>query len=107
MYAIVRDGSSQVRVEQGQTVRLAYRADAEPGSSVCLDQVLLLAEGDHVKIGAPLVEGAAVTARVTRHGKGKKLVVYKFKRRKNHHKKQGHRQQFTEVLVESIAAPSA
>ena len=105
MYAIVRDGSHQLRVEQGQTVRLAYRADAEPDSTVTLDQVLLVGEGDSVQVGTPHVEGASVTARVKGHGKDKKIVVYRFKRRKNHHRKQGHRQRFTEAVVEAITAP--
>ena len=102
MYAIVRDGSSQLRVQQGDTVRLAYRGDSEPGSTVSLSEVLLLGDGDDVRVGSPLVAGAAVRTRVTRHGKGRKIVVYKYKRRKTHHKKQGHRQRFTEVVVESI-----
>ena len=107
MYAVIRDGSAQMRVEKGDTLRLAYRADAEPGSTLSLDQVLLLGDGDNVAVGTPLVEGASVTATVTRHGKAAKLIVYKYKRRKNHHKKQGHRQSFTEVTVEAIEAPSA
>ncbi len=107
MYAIVRDGSSQLRVQQGDTVRLAYRADSEPGSTVALTDVLLLGDGDDVRIGSPLVEGATVQARVTRHAKDRKLIVYKYKRRKTHHKKQGHRQRFTEVVVESIEGPAA
>ncbi len=102
MYAIVRDGSHQLRVEEGQTVRLAYRAAAEPGANIELDQVLLVdADGD-VRVGLPHVEGASVTARVTTHGKAKKIVVYRYKRRKNHHKKQGHRQRFTEAVIEKI-----
>ena len=107
MYAVIRDGSAQMRVDKGDTVQLAYRADAEPGSTLSLDQVLLLGDGDDVAVGTPLVEGASVTAKVTRHGKGRKITVYHFKRRKNVHKKQGHRQPFTEVTVESIEAPSA
>ncbi len=107
MYAIVRDGSSQLRVEQGQTIRLAYRSDAAPGAEIALDQVLMLGDGDDVTVGAPLVEGASVTARVTGHSKGPKIVVYRYKRRKNFHRKQGHRQSYTEAVVEAIQAPSA
>ena len=103
MYAIVRDGCHQMRVEEGQTVRLAYREGAEPGASVDLD-VVLLGQGSDVRVGAPTVEGASVTARVTGHKKDKKIIVYRMIRRKNHHKKQGHRQPYTEAVIESIRA---
>ena len=103
MYAIVCDGSHQHRVEEGQTIRLAYRSDAEPGSTVELNEVLAVGEGAELRIGAPTLEGASVTARIKAHGKDKKIVVYHFQRRKNHHKKQGHRQKFTEAVVEKIS----
>ncbi len=106
MYAIVRDGASQVRVEEGATVRLAYREGAEAGAVIPLD-VLLLADGDDVRVGTPLVPGVAVTARVTHHTKGPKLVVYRYRRRKNSDKKTGHRQHYTEAVVESIALSAA
>lgn len=104
MYAIIRDGCHQMRVQQGETVRLAYRDGAEADSTISLDEVLLVGEGDSVQVGTPLVAGASVTARVRGHGKDRKLVVYKYKRRKNFHKKQGHRQPYTEVVIEAIAA---
>ena len=104
MYAIVRDGSSQLRVEKGAKVRLALRAEAEPGSVVDLTDVLLIGSGDDVRIGTPLVAGAKVTARVTGEGKGKKLIVYRYRRRKNSDKKRGHRQHFTDAVIESIEA---
>ena len=107
MYAIIRDGSRQLRVEQGDTVRLAYRSDAEPGATLELDQVLLVGEGEDVQVGKPLVEGAKVQVEVKSHGKDRKVVVYRFKRRKNFHRKLGHRQRFTEAVVTSIVAPSA
>jgi len=103
MYAIVRDGCHQMRVEEGQTVRLAYRDGAEPGAEVKLD-VVLVGAGADVRVGTPTVEGALVTARVKAHGKDKKILVYRYKRRKNHHRKQGHRQRFTEAVIESITA---
>lgn len=103
MYAIIRDGSHQHRVEEGQTVRLAYRADAEPGATLELGDVLALGEGAELRIGAPTVEGASVSARVTAQRKDKKIIVYHFLRRKNHHKKQGHRQRFTEAVIEKIS----
>ena len=104
MYAIVRDGSSQVRVEKGQTVRFAYRAADEPGSTFQFEQVLALGDGDDLRVGTPYVEGASVTARVTRHGRAAKIVVYRYKRRKNFQRKQGHRQRYTEAVVEAIEA---
>ena len=104
MYAIVRDGSSQVRVKEGDRVRLAYREGAEPGSDVSLTDVLLVGEGDDVRIGNPTVAGASVTARVVGDAKGPKLVVYRYRRRKNSDKKRGHRQWYTDAVVTSIQA---
>ena len=104
MYAIVRDGSSQVRCEKGARLRLALRDGAEPGSVLSLDDVLLVGDGDGVKIGTPRVAGASVKVRVTGAAKGPKLVVYRYRRRKNSDKKRGHRQHYTEAVVESIEA---
>lgn len=104
MYAIIRDGSSQVRCEKGAKVRLALRAGAEPGSTLDLTDVLLVGAGEDVKVGTPLVAGAKVTARVVGETKGPKLVVYRYRRRKNSDKKRGHRQHYTEAVVESIVA---
>lgn len=104
MYAIVRDGSNQLRVEVGAKVRLALRADAEPDSILDLPEVLLVGSGGDVKVGTPLVAGASVKARVTGEGKGKKLIVYRYRRRKNSDKKRGHRQHFTDAVIESIEA---
>ena len=104
MYAIVRDGSSQVRCEKGAKLRLALRADAEPGSTLALTDVLFVGDGDAVKIGTPHVAGASVTLRVVGGAKGPKLVVYRYRRRKNSDKKRGHRQHYTEAVVESIEA---
>jgi large subunit ribosomal protein L21 len=106
MYAIVRDGCSQVRCEKGAKVRLALRDGAEVGSILTLSDVLLVGGSDDqkkVKVGAPLVSGASVTARVTGASKGPKLIVYRYRRRKNSDKKRGHRQHYTEVVIESIA----
>lgn len=104
MYAIVRDGSSQLRVEVGAKVRLALREGAEPDSKVELNEVLLVGSGDDVKVGTPLVKGASVTARVSGEGLGPKLIVYRYRRRKNSDKKRGHRQHFTDAVIESIHA---
>ena len=106
MFAIVRDGSMQFRAEKGATIRLAYRKDAEPGATLTLDQVLLLGDGGEFTVGTPTVKGATVTARVAGMTKGPKLIVYRYRRRKNSDKKRGHREKFTDVVVETISAGS-
>ncbi|MGV3487894.1 MAG: 50S ribosomal protein L21 [Tuberibacillus sp.] len=100
MYAIIETGGKQLKVEEGQTLYIE-KLDAEAGETVTFDKVLFIG-GDEVKIGEPLVEGASVTAKVVEQGRGKKIVVYKFKKRKNYRRKQGHRQPFTKVTVEKI-----
>jgi large subunit ribosomal protein L21 len=101
MYAIIRTGGKQFRAEPGKTLRIPS-LDIEPGESVTFEEVLLGANDGDIKVGAPLVSGAAVTADVVKHGKGEKIIVFKFKRRKNYSKKQGHRQKYTEVRVREI-----
>ena len=101
MYAIIRTGGKQFRAEPGKTLRVPS-LDIEPGQSVTFDEVLLGANDGEVKVGAPLLGGAAVTAEVVGHGKGEKIIVFKFKRRKNYRRKQGHRQKYTEVRVRDI-----
>ncbi|HET8657048.1 MAG TPA: 50S ribosomal protein L21 [Longimicrobiaceae bacterium] len=101
MYAIIRTGGKQFRAEPGQTLRIPS-LDVEPGQTVTFGEVLLGATGSDVKVGAPLVSGAAVTAEVVKHGRGEKIIVFKFKRRKNYSRKQGHRQGYTEVRVNDI-----
>lgn len=101
MYAIIRTGGRQFRVEPGQTIRLPSLS-VEPGESVTFEDVLLGADGDQIKVGAPVVSGAAVQAEVVRHGRGEKIIIFKHKRRKNYRRKQGHRQGFTEVRVNEI-----
>jgi large subunit ribosomal protein L21 len=101
MYAIIKTGGKQYRVTEGETLRVE-KLNTE-GSSVKFDQVLLVG-GDQVKIGAPMVEGASVDAEILRQGRAKKIIVFKKKRRKGYHKKQGHRQAFTEVRITGINA---
>jgi large subunit ribosomal protein L21 len=101
MYAIFRTGGKQFRAEPGRTVRIPLLG-AEPGSEITFDEVLLGSNGEVVKAGAPLVAGARVKGEVVRHGRDKKIVVFKFKRRKNYARKQGHRQGFTEVKISSV-----
>jgi large subunit ribosomal protein L21 len=101
MYAIIRSGDKQFRAEPGQTLRLPTLA-AEVGDSVTFDEVLVASTDDGVVVGAPLVAAAAVTGEVVRHGKGKKVIAFKWKRRKNYRRKQGHRQGYTEVRIGDI-----
>lgn len=101
--AIVRTGGKQYRVEPGTIVRIE-KLDVDVGSTLSFDQVLLLGKGTDIKVGAPLVSGATVNATVTAQGRGPKLIVYKFKRRKNYRRKQGHRQYYTEIKVNEISA---
>jgi large subunit ribosomal protein L21 len=101
MYAIIRTGGKQFRAEPGKTLRIPS-VDIEPGQMLTFDDVLLGGDGDTVKVGLPTVAGAAVTAEVVRHGKGEKIIIFKFKRRKNYRRKQGHRQKFTEVRVNDV-----
>ena len=100
-YAIIRTGGKQYRAEPGKTLRIPT-LEASAGDSITFDEVLLGSDGTKVFAGAPLVAGAKVTAEVVKHGKGDKIVVFKFKRRKNYSKKQGHRQGFTEVRINDI-----
>jgi large subunit ribosomal protein L21 len=101
MYAIFRTAGKQFRAEPGRTVRLP-KMGAEPGATVAFDEVLLGSDGTVVKAGTPLVAGAKVTGEVVRHGRGEKIVIFKHKRRKGYRRKQGHRQDFTEVRIASV-----
>jgi large subunit ribosomal protein L21 len=102
MYAVIQTGGKQYRVSEGSTIKVEM-LEAEQGTSVELDKVLMIANGDDVKVGTPYVEGGKVTATVKAHGRGKKVNIIKFKRRKHHMKRQGHRQWFTELEVTGIA----
>lgn len=102
MYAVIQTGGKQYRVSEGDTIKVEL-LKAEQGASVELDKVLMIANGDDVKVGAPYVEGGKVTATVKAHGRGKKVNIIKFRRRKHHMKRQGHRQWFTELEVTGIA----
>ena len=102
MYAVFETGGKQYRAEPGVKVRIPSLA-AEPGETVTFERVLLAGDGSNIKVGAPLVEGATVTAEVLKHGREKKVIIFKRKRRKNYRKKQGHRQGFTEVRVNQVA----
>lgn len=103
MYAVVQTGGKQYRVSEGATLKVE-KINAEEGASVELDKVLMVANGDDVKVGVPYLEGGKVTATVKAHGKRKKVHIVKFRRRKHHLKRQGHRQQYTELEVTGINA---
>jgi large subunit ribosomal protein L21 len=103
MYAIIETGGKQYRVAEGDTLRVE-KLTAETGAAVDLDKVLLLADGDDVRLGKPYLEGTRVTAEVAGHGRGDKVRIVKFRRRKHHLKRQGHRQWFTELKITGISA---
>jgi large subunit ribosomal protein L21 len=101
MYAIIRTGGKQYRVQAGEQLRVEALA-AEVGASVSLDEVLLVGSGDGVKVGAPFVDGAKVRATVVSHGRGDKVKIFKLRRRKHYQKTQGHRQSYTELRIDDI-----
>jgi large subunit ribosomal protein L21 len=102
MYAIIETGGKQVKVEQGQEIFIEKVA-GEVNDVVTFDKVLFVG-GDDVKVGVPFVEGATVTAKVVGQGRGKKITVFKYKPKKNYHRKLGHRQPFTKVVIDGINA---
>jgi len=101
MYAIFESGGKQHRVVEGETLKLE-KIEAATGAKVEFDKVYLVANGEDVKVGAPVVKGAKVTAEVVNHGRGDKVKIIKFRRRKHSMKRQGHRQWFTEVKITGI-----
>jgi large subunit ribosomal protein L21 len=103
MYAIFQSGGKQHRVSEGQTLRLE-KLDVETGATVDFDNVLMIANGEEITVGAPLVAGAKITAEVVKHGRGDKVKIVKFRRRKHSRKQMGHRQWFTEVKITGISA---
>ncbi len=103
MYAVFATGGKQYRAVAGDVLKIE-KLDAEKGATVELDQVLMVGEGEDVKIGTPYLEGGKVTATVVEHGRGDKIKILKFKRRKHHMKRMGHRQDFTKIEITGIAA---
>jgi large subunit ribosomal protein L21 len=101
MYAVFRTGGKQFRAEPGRRLLVPVLA-AEPGDTVTFEDVLVAGDGENVSIGIPVVSGASVTAEVLRHGRDKKVIIFKRSRRKNYRKKQGHRQGFTEIRVNEV-----
>ncbi|SHF06217.1 LSU ribosomal protein L21P [Desulfacinum infernum DSM 9756] len=101
MYAIVESGGKQYKAEPGAVLKLEKLA-GEPGDEILLDQVLLVADGEQVQVGRPVLEDKVVRARIVEQGRHKKVVIFKYKRRKDYQKKQGHRQDYTAVRIEGI-----
>ena len=103
MYAVVRTGGKQYRVAPGERLKIE-RIPADVGAEVTLDQVLMIVgEGDSVRLGQPIVSGAAVKATVVSQGRGEKVEIFKMRRRKHYQKHQGHRQNYTELRIDSVA----
>jgi large subunit ribosomal protein L21 len=102
MYAIVETGGKQYPVSPGARIKVE-KLPGEVGSEIALDRVLLVAEGDDIRVGTPVVEGVKVTGTIVSHGRGRKLIVFKLRRRKNYRRKLGHRQAFTELEVTDVA----
>ena len=103
MYAVVSTGGKQYKVQQGETLRIE-KIPGEVGSKVTLDRVVMVADGENVRVGQPVLEKAAVQASIVEQDKAKKVLVFKYKRRKRYRRKQGHRQPFTAIRIDGIEA---
>jgi len=103
MYAVIKTGGKQYKVSAGEKLRIES-VPADVGAEITLDQVLLVADGDNVTMGTPLVSGAAVKAKVLSHGRGEKVKIFKLRRRKHYRKTLGHRQNYTEIQISGITA---
>jgi large subunit ribosomal protein L21 len=103
MYAVIKTGGKQYKVAAGDKLKVEKLA-GEVGSTVVLDKVLAITDGDNTTIGAPIIAGAKVNATVVSHGRADKVMIFKFRRRKHYRKTQGHRQSFTEIQIDTIAA---
>ncbi|MCB1714865.1 MAG: 50S ribosomal protein L21 [Candidatus Competibacteraceae bacterium] len=103
MYAVIKTGGKQYRVSEGQTLKVE-KLPVDAGASVDFEQVLLVADGEQVTVGAPLIEGGKVSATVKSHGRADKVEIVKFRRRKHHRKQMGHRQHYTEIEITGIQA---
>lgn len=102
MYAVFQTGGKQYRASKGDVIRVE-KLDAEEGATVGIDRVLMIADGDEVKVGAPFIEGGQVSAKVRSQGRGVKIRIIKHRRRKHYHKEQGHRQYYTELQITDIS----
>ena len=102
MYALIRSGGKQFKVQKGDRLHVPL-LDAKEGASVDLSEILAVHDGKELVLGQPLVDSAKVKAKILAHGREKKIIVFRFKRRKGFHKKKGHRQDYTEIQIEDIA----
>ncbi len=102
MYAVIKTGGKQYRVAAGEKLKIE-QIPADIGSEIVLDQVLMVADGDTLSVGSPIVDGASVKATVLAQGRGKKIQIFKMRRRKHYRKSQGHRQNYTEIRIDAIA----
>ncbi len=102
MYAVIKTGGKQYRVAAGEKIKVE-QIPADVGAEITLDQVLMVGEGESVKIGTPVLAGAKVTATVVSHGRHPKVKIFKMRRRKHYQKRQGHRQNYTEIQISAIA----
>jgi large subunit ribosomal protein L21 len=103
MYAVIKTGGKQYRVTQGETLKIETVA-GDVGSEIVLDKVLMVADGDKLNVGKPLVNGASVKATIVSHGRHDKVKIFKMRRRKHYQKHQGHHQNFTEIRIDGISA---
>ena len=103
MYAVIKTGGKQYRVSEGETLHVEKLA-GKAGDEIAFDEVLLVGSGEDVKVGRPHVAGAKVKAEIVGHGRGKKIIVFKMKRRKNYRRKQGHRQPYTRIKITGISS---
>jgi large subunit ribosomal protein L21 len=103
MYAVIKTGGKQYRVNQGDKLKIE-KIVGDVGANVVLDQILTVVDGDNVTIGSPIVRGASVTATLVSHGRHDKVRIFKMRRRKHYRKSQGHRQSFTEIQIDKISA---
>ena len=101
MYAVIKTGGKQYRVAPGENIKIE-QVQADVGATIVLDQVLMVADGEAVKVGTPTLAGAKVSATVVSHGRGPKVRIFKMRRRKHYMKTQGHRQNYTEIRVDAI-----
>jgi large subunit ribosomal protein L21 len=103
MYAVIKTGGKQYRVIAGERLKVE-KLDVEVGGKITLDQILMVSNGDETTIGSPIIKGATVNATVLSHGRGDKVMIFKFRRRKHYRKTQGHRQSYTEIQIGEINA---
>lgn len=103
MYAVIASGGKQYKVEAGKVLRFE-KLSGDVGETITFENVLMLSDGENVKIGQPQLDGVSVKGHIVEQGKSKKIIVFKYKRRKRYHRRQGHRQQFTAIKIDSIDA---